>query len=133
MNADRDKSEQPVIIAPIPRPCRGCGVGEAQQHIDDCPAVVEALEAAQRPSPGLTAPDATTDTPDTLGGAQRAHSDDCERCYWKGRAWAAEAKAARVENTLHAWQVGPWSPTTRDLLRDLRAALAGPEATEVGK
>ena len=48
---DRDLGEAPrqpsVTIALIPRPCRGCGVGEAQSHIDDCPSVIEAVLALQ--------------------------------------------------------------------------------------
>lgn len=50
-HADRDHEEQqPTVIAPIPRPCRGCGVGEAQRHTDDCPAVIEAATQAATPS-----------------------------------------------------------------------------------
>jgi hypothetical protein len=44
------------------------------------------------------------------------------------RAEAAEAKAARVEKTLHTWSTGPWigKPVVRDLLSAIRAALDDP-------
>jgi len=60
MNADRDNSEQPKFVR-VELPTR--------KEPDD--AYIWTLpDAAQRPSPGLTAPDATTDTPDALGGAE---------------------------------------------------------------
>jgi len=46
MSADREPAWT-VTIKPIPRPCKGCGVGEAQSHIFNCPAVLEALREAE--------------------------------------------------------------------------------------
>jgi len=83
MHADRDNSEQPETLPThnhyayryavcgaelkTLRPTPGLPSCEA---CDRAMSDMEAQEAAQRPSPGLMAPDATTDTPDTLGGAE---------------------------------------------------------------
>jgi len=221
MHADRDKSEQPFdrtsILSCHPKhqthPISGRQVGLWSSCSCDawepCAAAERLVEAAQRPSPGLTAPDATTDTPDTLGGAQGRDGDPCEcghrrieHIYAEGacrpgfacpsgcvefasrdavatrpseveqwrerfedlsrgylamaerhsehlhsaiqRAEAAEralaverARVARVEALVDEWERGYNSPMVSSWsavhAKDLRAALAEPEATEEGK
>jgi len=162
VHADRDKSEQQFdrtsILSCHPKhqthPISGRQVGLWSRCSCDawepCAAAERLVEAAQRPSPGLTAPDATMDTPDTLGGAegrverglpeylddQRAALDE-----WWQRALAAEAEVHRLERALsverarvaRVERLVAHLHTDLVYAGDIRAALAEPEATEGGK
>jgi len=174
MNADRDRSEPrnvcghvlpPLTIAGEPvTPSHFCDRREGHEsaHTDGSSwwtvdPEMWAESDAQRPSPGLTAPDATTDAPDALGGAEGRdwHSLYMKAATERKAAWdraddleaalaVERARVARVEALVEGWfkDSSLFDCSRRDtccrdardderveVVEALRAALAEPEAT----